>query len=106
MRILVLPDNLYEYLQHVVRAHSVAGIEPEEGLAIYQLNQHVTAAQSVDVSNLGKAKLENLGPEGVALRFEPNPPAEPDRSPCGPGCTDAGCDPKEHGGKPAYPPEP
>lgn len=25
-----------------------------------------------------------------------------DNSPCGPGCTDAGCDPREHGDKPAF----
>ena len=90
MRILLLPDNLYEYLQHVVRTHAVSGIEPEEGLAIYQLNQHVGAAQSVDITSLGKAKLENLGPEGVSLRFEPNAePAVPAPA-----------------SDPAYPPEP
>jgi hypothetical protein len=74
MKVLLLPDNLFDYLQHVVRAHAAAGIDPEEGLAIYQLNQHVGQAQTVDISNLGKARIENLGPEGVALRFEPTEP--------------------------------
>lgn len=74
MKVLLLPDNLYDYLQHVVRAHASAGIEPEEGLAIYQLNQHVSQAQTVDISNLGKAQIENLGPDGISLKFVPTEP--------------------------------
>lgn len=63
----MLPDNLYDYLNHVIRAHAGAGIDPEEGLAIYQLNQAIGQAQTVDVSSLGKVKLDKLGPDGVTM---------------------------------------
>jgi hypothetical protein len=71
MKVLVLPDNLYEYLNHVIRAHAGAGIDPEEGLAIYQLNQAVGQAQTVDTSSLGKVKLDKLGPDGVTMTIAP-----------------------------------
>lgn len=79
MKVLLLPDNLYEYLNHVIRAHAGAGIDPEEGLAIYQLNQSVGQAQTVDVSSLGKVKLDKLGPDGVSMTIvadEPEPESD------------------------------
>jgi len=72
MRVILLPENLYEYLNHVVRSHAAAGIEPDEGLAIYQLNQHVAQAQTVDVANLGRVKLDKIGSEGVSLTIAPD----------------------------------
>lgn len=84
LKVLVLPDNLYEYLNHVVHSYSRAGHEPEEGLAIYQLNQAVGEAQSVDVSNLGKIKLEKLGPGGVTMTIAPE---EAVKEGCTPDCT-------------------
>ena len=47
MKVLLLPDDVYEYLQHVVRAHTLAGIEPEEGFAAAQLWSHIGRAQEV-----------------------------------------------------------
>src|SRR5208282_4234401 len=67
MKVLLLPENIFDYLNHVICSYAGAGIKPEEGLAIYQLNQHVAQAQTVDVSNLGKVKLDQVGSEGVSL---------------------------------------
>lgn len=84
MKVLVLPDNLYDYLNHVIRAHAGAGIDPEEGLAIYQLNQAIGQAQTVDTSSLGKVKLDKLGPDGVTMTLSPEE---------APGCVGEGCTP-------------
>lgn len=78
MKVLLLPESLYEYLVHVVRTHSSTGIEPDEGMAVYQLWQHVQGAQTVDVSDLGKAQLEKIGPDGVAIRLEPEQKNQPE----------------------------
>ena len=37
MRVIQLPDVLFEYLVHVIEKHSSSGIHPEEGLAVFQL---------------------------------------------------------------------
>jgi hypothetical protein len=79
MKVLLLPDTQFEYLQHVVRCHSASGIEPEEGLAIYQLWQSLGQAQTVDVSQLGKVRLDKIGPEGVSLVMAPETPATEDQ---------------------------
>jgi hypothetical protein len=55
MRVILLPDepdnNLYDYLLHVVRSHTGAGIVPEEGLLAYNLYARITQAQAVDLAN-------------------------------------------------------
>ena len=59
MRILVLPDDLFGYLQHVVRSYAAGGIDPDEGLALYHLNQAIKGAQTVDDAQVAKAKSED-----------------------------------------------
>ena len=61
MKILVMPDEMYAYLVHVVRTYAGGGIDPDEGLAIYQLSQALKGVQTVDESQL--AKKESPEPE-------------------------------------------
>lgn len=56
MKILMLPDDLFVYLQHVVRAYAGGGIDPDEGLAVYQLGQALKGVQTVDESPDDKKK--------------------------------------------------
>jgi hypothetical protein len=54
MKILILQDDLFEYLNHVVRSHAGGGISPEEGLAVYQLDLAIKGAKSIDNSQVAK----------------------------------------------------
>jgi len=52
MVVIQLPDDLHEYLQLVIKRYSAGGIDPEEGQALYYLNdfavkkaQHYTDEQ-------------------------------------------------------------
>ena len=45
-------DDMFAYLQHVVRSYAAAGIDPEEGLALFQLSQALKGAQTVDDTQL------------------------------------------------------
>jgi len=88
MKIILLPENLHEYLAHVIQSYARAGIDPSEGLALYQLNLHAAQAQTVDVSNLGKVRLDKAGSEGVSLTIAP----EDEVSNC---CAGEGCTPND-----------
>lgn len=48
MVILQLDDSLFDYLGYVVKQHANSGIDPEEGLATYQLWQALKTAQRID----------------------------------------------------------
>jgi hypothetical protein len=48
MVVIQLNDNLYEYLQHVVKGYAGAGLNPDECLAMYHVWQAMKAAQRVD----------------------------------------------------------
>ena len=54
MKIVIIQDDLFGYLQHVVKAYAGSGIDPDEGLAVYQLNQVIKNAQSVDDEGVAK----------------------------------------------------
>lgn len=56
MKVLILQDDLFAYLQHVTRAYAGGGIDPDEGLAIYQLNQALKGVQTVDETQIAKIK--------------------------------------------------
>lgn len=57
MRIIIMQDELYLYLKNVVKNYANSGIDPEEGLALYHLNQVVKNAQSVDDSQAAKVAI-------------------------------------------------
>lgn len=72
MKVLILQDELFAYLQHVVRAYASGGIDPEEGLALFQLNQSIKSAQSVDDSQVAKIVTgEVAGTPVAAVSTEP-----------------------------------
>lgn len=54
MKIVVLQDDLFGYLQHVVRTYAGNGVDPEECLALYHLNQAIKGAQVVDDAHVAK----------------------------------------------------
>lgn len=47
MVIVQLPDDLYSYLQLVIKRYASGGIEPEEGQALFFLNDFVKKAQHI-----------------------------------------------------------
>jgi len=48
MKIVVLQEDLYGYLQYVVKRFANDGIDPAEGLALYHLNQAIAAAKTIE----------------------------------------------------------
>lgn len=54
MKVLILQDDLFAYLVHLTRAYANGGIDPEEGLAIYQLSLALKGAQTVDEKQVAK----------------------------------------------------
>ena len=50
MKILQLDQPLYEYLTHIIKSYSSAGIDPEEALALHHTWQAIKSA--VDTKDL------------------------------------------------------
>ncbi len=74
MRILILQDDLHEYLAFVVKSHAHRGVEPSEGLALYQLNLAVNGAQQVDEKQLAKITVPPSGEASVKVEPKANEP--------------------------------
>jgi hypothetical protein len=80
MKVLILQDDLFEYLNHIVRSYAAAGIPPEEGLALYHLHVATKTAQTVADTQVAKvATGEVAGAPVVAVtvdqterEFDPN----------------------------------
>lgn len=70
MKVLILPDDLFVYLQHVHRAYAGGGIDPEEGLAIYQLGQALKNVQTVDESQVAKGATDTPVPATEHIRSQ------------------------------------
>lgn len=66
MKILMLQDDLFDYLNRVVYSHAASGINPEEGLAIYHLHQAIKSAQSVDDEQVAKVRTTEVAGIPVA----------------------------------------
>ena len=66
MKVLILQDDMYSYLAYVVQTYARGGIDPEEGLALYQLNQALKSAQTVDESQVAKIKTGEVANTPVA----------------------------------------
>jgi hypothetical protein len=56
MKIIQLTDELHEYLLHVLKRHSGMGVDPTEGMAVFQLWDSVTKAVHIDPNQLKKAQ--------------------------------------------------
>jgi len=80
MRVLILPEEIYQYLcGHVFEKHVQSGIPSDELPIAGAASAYLRKAQIVDFSKLGKAEIEKLGPGGVALNLKPaQDPAIPD----------------------------
>lgn len=79
MKVLLLPDDDYEYLQHVVRAHTLAGIEPEEGYAASKLWAIIGRAQDVTTSPAPTPDPRDAQSEQTTT--EPEQPVDPEPDP-------------------------
>ena len=66
MKVLMIQDDLFGYLQHVVQAYAGSGINPEEGMAIYMLNQAIKSARNVDEKQVAKVTTGEVGDTPVA----------------------------------------
>lgn len=73
MKIVVLQDDLFVYLQHVVRSYAGGGVDPKEGLALYHLDQAIESAQVVDDAKVAKVVESN---DDSTERQPPDPPEE------------------------------
>ena len=70
MRIIILQDDLYSYLVHVVKAYASSGINPEEGQALYFLNKAVAGGRQVDDKQVAKLSVGDPAPEGASTLLE------------------------------------
>jgi len=52
MRVILLTDELFDYLLHVVRSHTGAGLPPEECGLAFNLFARINQAQNVDTEHL------------------------------------------------------
>ncbi len=73
VRLILLPENLYEYLTFVLQSYYKAGVEPDELGVGNELWRRVKASPKIDFSQLGKVKMESLDPQSVAITIEPEP---------------------------------
>jgi hypothetical protein len=80
VRIILLPEKLYEYLLFVFQAHCGKGLDTDELLAGSELWNRIKNAPKIDFSQLGKVKMDTLNPQNVAISIEPDP-GEPSRVP-------------------------
>jgi hypothetical protein len=56
MKIIQLPDELHEYLLHVLKRHAGSGIDPTEGLAVFHLFDAVKNAVHLDPNAIKQAQ--------------------------------------------------
>lgn len=77
MVIVQLPDDLYPYLQLVIKRYSAGGIDPKEGQALFYLNDFVEKAQHIpdaEVQAAGRTVRPVDAPDTIVA---PLPPPEP-----------------------------
>jgi hypothetical protein len=73
MRVILLPEEIYIYLlKHVFEQHLGRGISSGELPIIAETHQLLLKAQIVDYSKLGKAQIEQLKTNGVAVNLVPD----------------------------------
>ncbi len=72
MIVIQLPDDLYPYLQLVVKRYASGGIEPEEGQALYFLNDFIKKAQHLDDAAMREMAKGGVAPD-VAARLAQRP---------------------------------
>ena len=70
MKIVVLTDDLYAYLLHVLETHCRRGFDTEELPGIYHLNQEVRGAKHIDDKDMARL---NVVPSGSPVSSGPAP---------------------------------
>ena len=77
MRILVLQEELYEYLGYMVNAYARKGISPEEGQALTMLYRAVRGTPKVDEKQVARLAVDAQGNASVSTGEAPPEPPEP-----------------------------
>ncbi len=67
MKVIQLPDLLYDYLVHVIEKHASSGIHPEEGTAVAHLWDAVTKR----ATHIDDAEVRKMAAAGVAPQPDP-----------------------------------
>jgi hypothetical protein len=84
MKVLILQDELFDYIKHIVRTYAAGGINPEEGLAIYNVHQAIKGAQSVDenhVTKVATGEVAGIPVASVAVTKDDKPYLPADNDP-------------------------
>jgi hypothetical protein len=66
MKILVLQDDIFGYLQHIVKSYAAQGIDLNEGLGLHHIAQAFKAVQSVDETQVAKVQTGEVAGVPVA----------------------------------------
>jgi hypothetical protein len=75
MRLIILHEDLYEYLCYVVDSYAKRGIDPREGLSLYHLHRVIRSTPEVDEHQVAKLAVKEDG--NASLTVEDAPPAPP-----------------------------
>lgn len=76
MIVIQLPDDLYPYLQLVIKRYSSGGIEPEEGQALFFLNDFVKKAQHLDDAAMREMAKGEVAPDVATRLAQPLKPVD------------------------------
>jgi hypothetical protein len=79
LKVLLLPEETYQYLIHVFASHTQSGMPPDEVFPAADLFTRIQRAQTVDFTKLGHAEIEKLEANGLSLSLVPeeNPALPP-----------------------------
>ena len=72
MKIIVMPEELHEYLMFCFDKQVQSGITAEDLHIAAETFRCLKEAKTVDFSNLGKADLEKIGHSGIGLSIDPS----------------------------------
>jgi len=77
MRLIILQEELYEYLCYVVESYAKRGIDPREGLSLYHLHRAVRSTPEVDERQAAKLAVGADGNASLSVDSQANPPQQP-----------------------------
>ena len=84
MRIIILQDDLHEYLVHVVRSYAAKGVGLDECLSLHYLGKAVLGAQQLDEKQVAKLMVQPSGDANLSVG--PSGGEKPEGEPEGKGC--------------------
>jgi hypothetical protein len=71
LRVLILPEESFQYLLFLFEQHMRGGIPSDEVFAAADFKTRMSKVQAVDFSKLGKAQLKDIGPNGIEMELTP-----------------------------------